>query len=494
MNLLRRRFKIAHLIAEEFAGVITKENQARLEQWRVESPAHAKEYDEIRTYIMTGNEHREKGKQTVKNEWRKFERVYFRKYVIWKRIGRCAAIMVIPLLVCGYFVSSEWKSSEVTIIDNVEIVPGTGRAQLIMADGRFLKLEQKENMKLDLPGVKIVATEKKIVYRAIEEETSTPKEEEYNTLVVPRGGEYMVIPLLVCGYFVSSEWKSSEVTIIDNVEIVPGTGRAQLIMADGRFLKLEQKENMKLDLPGVKIVATEKKIVYRAIEEETSTPKEEEYNTLVVPRGGEYMVELSDGTKVWLNSDSELRFPITFVGDRRSVEIEGEAYFEVAKDEGKPFHVLAKGVDIKVLGTSFNVMTYRGRTITTLVEGKVCLTYKDESVLMVPDRQAEVIAETGKILMREVDARNFTLWKDGVFYFENAALETIAERLSQWYDVNIVFNDEALKKLRYSVEMRRYNNIQDLLTKIEKTQKVKFLIQGKSIYIHKWLETYDLLE
>ena len=396
MNLLRRRFKIAHLIAEEFAGVITKENQARLEQWRVESPAHAKEYDEIRTYIMTGNEHREKGKQTVKNEWRKFERVYFRKYVIWKRIGRCAAIMVIPLLVCGYFVSSEWKSSEVTIIDNVEIVPGTGRAQLIMADGRFLKLEQKENMKLDLPGVKIVATEKKIVYRAIEEETSTPKEEEYNTLVVPRGGEYMV--------------------------------------------------------------------------------------------------ELSDGTKVWLNSDSELRFPITFVGDRRSVEIEGEAYFEVAKDEGKPFHVLAKGVDIKVLGTSFNVMTYRGRTITTLVEGKVCLTYKDESVLMVPDRQAEVIAETGKILMREVDARNFTLWKDGVFYFENAALETIAERLSQWYDVNIVFNDEALKKLRYSVEMKRYNNIKDLLTKIEKTQKVKFLIQGKSIYIHKWLETYDLLE
>lgn len=396
MNLLRRRFKIAHLIAEEFAGVITKENQARLEQWRVENPAHAKEYDEIRIYIMTENERRKKEKQTVKNEWRKFERVHFRKYVIWRRIGRYAAIMVMPLLVCGYFVSSEWKSSEVTIADNVEIVPGTGRAQLIMADGRFLKLEQKEDMKLDLPGVKVVATGKKIVYRAIEEETSTPKVEEYNTLVVPRGGEYML--------------------------------------------------------------------------------------------------ELSDGTKVWLNSDSELRFPVTFVGDRRNVEIEGEAYFEVAKDEGKPFHVLANGADIKVLGTSFNVMTYRGRTITTLVEGEVCLTYKDESVLIVPDRQAEVITETGKILMREVDARNFTLWKDGVFYFENAALETIVERLSQWYDVNIIFNDEALKQLRYSVEMKRYNNIQDLLTKIEKTQKVKFLIQGKSIYIYKWLETYDLLE
>lgn len=396
MNLLRRRFKIARWIAEEFAGVITKENQARLEQWRVESPVHAKEYDEIRTYIMTEDERGEKEKQIVKNEWRKFERIHFRKYVIWRRIGRYAAIMVMPLLVGGYFVASEWKSSEVTVADHVEIVPGTGKAQLIMADGRFLKLEQKEDMKLDLPGVKVVATGKKIVYRAIEVETSTPKVEEYNTLVVPRGGEYML--------------------------------------------------------------------------------------------------ELSDGTKVWLNSDSELRFPVMFVGDRRSVEIEGEAYFEVAKDEGKPFHVLANGTDIKVLGTSFNVMTYRGRTVTTLVEGKVCLTYKDESVLMVPDRQAEVIMETGKIFMREVDAKNFTLWKDGVFYFENAALETIAERLSQWYDVNIIFNDEALKQLRYSVEMKRYNNIQDLLTKIEKTQKVKFLIQGKSIYIRKWMEAYDLLE
>lgn len=107
------------------------------------------------------------------------------------------------------------------------------------------------------------------------------------------------------------------------MEIVPGTGRAQLIMADGRFLKLEQKEDMKLDLPGVKVVATGKKIVYRAIEEETSTPKVEEYNTLVVPRGGEYMLELSDGTKVWLNSDSELRFPVTFVGIGEAWRLKG---------------------------------------------------------------------------------------------------------------------------------------------------------------------------
>ena len=389
MNLLRRRFKIAHLIAEEFAGVITKENQARLEQWRVENPAHAKEYDEIRIYIMTENERRKKEKQTVKNEWRKFERVHFRKYVIWRRIGRCAAIMVIPLLVCGYFVSSEWKFSEVTIADHVEIVPGTGRAQLIMADGRFLKLEQKENMKLDLPGVKIVATEKKIVYRAIEEETSTPKEEEYNTLVVPRGGEYMV--------------------------------------------------------------------------------------------------ELSDGTKVWLNSDSELRFPITFVGDRRSVEIEGEAYFEVAKDEGKPFHVLAKGVDIKVLGTAFNVSVYDERTMAaTLEKGSICyLKDSRKGVLIKPGEQLVCTEGSDLPVVRKVNTRLYTAWKDNLFCFEEQYLDQIMLTLARWYDFQVKFESEELKKLELSGTLDKYSDIQPLLRLFELGTDVKFEIQNKVIYVRK---------
>ena len=387
MNLLRRRFKIAHLIAEEFAGVITKENQARLEQWRVESPAHAKEYDEIRTYIMTGNEYWEKEKRTVKNEWRKFERVHFGKYVIWKKIGRCAAIMVIPLLVCGYFVSSEWKFSEVTIADHVEIVPGTGRAQLIMADGRFLKLEQKENMKLDLPGVKIVATEKKIVYRAIEEETSTPKEEEYNTLVVPRGGEYML--------------------------------------------------------------------------------------------------ELSDGTKVWLNSDSELRFPITFVGDRRSVEIEGEAYFEVAKDAKKPFTVQFMSSSVTVLGTSFNIRAYpeEKRSQTTLAEGSVRIYSPGSSMLLKPGEQAEVSALSGEMVKQEVEVKNFTSWKDGRFVFEQQPLEDIMRTLERWYDIRVIFKDEGAKRISLSGNMKRYGDFSQVMKMLQMTGDVRFELHGNDVYI-----------
>ena len=370
MNLLRRRFKIAHLIAEEFAGVITKENQARLEQWRVESPAHAKEYDEIRTYIMMENERREKEKQTVKNEWRKFERVHFRKYVIWRRIGRCAAIMVMPLLVCGYFVSSEWKSSEVTIADNVEIVPGTGRAQLIMADGRFLKLEQKENMKLDLPGVKIVATEKKIVYRAIEEETSTPKVEEYNTLVVPRGGEYML--------------------------------------------------------------------------------------------------ELSDGTKVWLNSDSELRFPVTFVGDRRSVEIEGEAYFDVAPDKEHPFIVKTSHTSIRVTGTSFNVRAYADEDTesTTLISGTVRINSGNEEFELVPNQHYTYNKNTGTNTVANVNTDLYTSWESGSFIFLNVPLENVMSYLSKWYGFQYSFEDEAAKQVRIGAYLNRYANMNPIIDMI----------------------------
>ena len=387
MNLLRRRFKIAHLIAEEFAGVITKENQVRLEQWRVESPAHVKEYDEIRTYIMTENERREKEKQTVKNEWRKFERVHFRKYVVWRRIGRCAAIMVMPLLVCGYFVSSEWKSSEVTIADNVEIVPGTGRAQLIMADGRFLKLEQKEDMKLDLPGVKVVATGKKIVYRAIEEETSTPKVEEYNTLVVPRGGEYML--------------------------------------------------------------------------------------------------ELSDGTKVWLNSDSELRFPVTFVGDRRSVEIEGEAYFEVKKDSLHPFIVHTPHTNTKVLGTSFNVSAYEDEELTaiTLVQGKVEVYNQNEKCILEPGWQAVSNNISEEMKKQQVNITSYVSWKEGMFEFYDMPLGQLIVQLSRWYDVDFFFVNETTRQFKFTGAIKRSNTLKFMLEFIEKTSNVYFKVNGNVIQV-----------
>lgn len=309
--------------------------------------------------------------------------------------------------------------------------------------------------------------------------------------VVSRYAAMFLLPLGIAGYLWFT-FTGKEIPLANNTEIVPGGGKALLILVDGQSVELKGEKGLQVGAEGNVMSSVGEKVVYWEPEVGVDSLVEEKYNTLVVPRGGEFFLELSDGTRVWLNSESKLRFPLRFKGKQRKVELEGEGYFEVMSDSVVPFHVLANGADLKVLGTSFNVTTYRGRTIATLVEGKVCLTYEGESVLMLPNLQAEVVPENGEILTREVDVKNFIMWKDGIFYFEGADLATIMERLSQWYDVDVFFDNEKLKELRFSVEMKRYEYIQDLLAKIEKTQKVRFLIQGKEVHVENYQESDSL--
>lgn len=309
--------------------------------------------------------------------------------------------------------------------------------------------------------------------------------------VVSRYAAMFLLPLGIAGYLWFT-FTGKEIPLANNPEIVPGGGKALLILVDGQSVELQGEKGLQVGTEGNVMSSVGEKVVYWEPEGGEDSLVEEKYNTLVVPRGGEFFLELSDGTRVWLNSESKLHFPLRFKGKQREVELEGEGYFEVMSDSVVPFHVLANGADLKVLGTSFNVTTYRGRTIATLVEGKVCLTYEGESVLMLPNLQAEVVPENGEILTREVDVKNFIMWKDGIFYFEGADLATIMERLSQWYDVDVFFDNEKLKELRFSVEMKRYEYIQDLLAKIEKTQKVRFLIQGKEVHVENYQESDSL--
>ena len=309
--------------------------------------------------------------------------------------------------------------------------------------------------------------------------------------VVARYAAMFVLPLGIAGYLWFT-FTGKEIPLVNNTEIVPGGGKALLILVDGKSVELKGEKGLQVGTEGSVMSSVGEKVVYWEPEVGVDSLVEEKYNTLVVPRGGEFFLELSDGTRVWLNSESKLHFPLRFKGKQRKVELEGEGYFEVMPDSIVPFHVLANGADLKVLGTSFNVTTYRGRTIATLVEGKVCLTYEGESVLMLPNLQAEVIPDNREILLREVDVKNFIMWKNGIFYFEGADLATIMERLSQWYDVDVAFDDEKLKELRFSVEMKRYEHIQDLLTKIEKTQKVRFLIRGKNVHVENYQESDSL--
>ena len=196
---------------------------------------------------------------------------------------------------------------------------------------------------------------------------------------------------------------------------------------------------------------------------------------------------LADGTKVWLNADSKLRFPVSFTAERREVYLEGEAYFEVAKDSEHPFIVHISRGAIEVLGTGFNVRDYREeqKTVTTLVQGKVV--YRSErqpgrEIMLEPGFQIKD-EEGGSLQPRKVDVILYTGWKDGKYVFENATLEEIMQVLSRWYDIAVFYKREEVKKLHFTGDLERYKTINDFLEFMEIGGNVRFSIKGKTVLI-----------
>lgn len=205
------------------------------------------------------------------------------------------------------------------------------------------------------------------------------------------------------------------------------------------------------------------------------------YNRLVVPRGGEYRLILSDGTKVWLNSDSKLEFPNFFAGRERKVRLAGEAYFEVAKNAGMPFHVQVHDLDIHVLGTSFNVHAYGQNIKTTLVEGAVTLHVGNRHYSLAPGFEADV--SRGKVAIRESDVYEQIAWKDGKFVFRAKRLEEVLNTLARWYDVGIVYRDAAVKDLHFTGNILRHSSIREVLKFLEHNRLVKFDMMGRTIVV-----------
>ena len=197
-------------------------------------------------------------------------------------------------------------------------------------------------------------------------------------------------------------------------DIIPGKECAVLEMADGRKLELGLGKNLgQLQLEGTVVTNDSNRLAYK--QGHSGNPSALEYNTIIIPRGGEYQLILSDGSRVWLNSDTRLRYPVSFIGEKREVYLEGEAYFEVSPSD-KPFEVHGGGQSVCVLGTSFNVMAYgdEAKVQTTLVSGsvRVVLDQSDKTVLLTPGHQAEMDKNIGKISMREVNVENYIGWKD----------------------------------------------------------------------------------
>ncbi|WP_303180243.1 FecR family protein [uncultured Butyricimonas sp.] len=212
------------------------------------------------------------------------------------------------------------------------------------------------------------------------------------------------------------------------------------------------------------------------------------YNTIRVPRGGEYKLFLSDSTEVFLNSDSEIRFPVKFGKNERDVFLRGEAFFIVRKDAARPFVVNADDkIAVEVLGTQFNLQAYPDKKIveTTLNEGLVRVYDEKQSVKIQPNQQVVYNGEGGQLVVRQVDASLYSAWKDGRFVLLNNTLEDIMNRLGRWYNIDIFWVNPELKEYHFSGELTRYEDFTEILDMLEKATRVHFEVKGRTVFVNK---------
>lgn len=280
--------------------------------------------------------------------------------------------------------------------------------------------------------------------------------------------------------------KSVETTpiIVDTNTVEPGTDKATLTLGDGSEIALEKGEYLKTQNAN----SNGEEIIYKANQINT---KELVYNYLTIPRGGQFFVVLSDDTKVWLNSESQLKYPVRFIeGETRKVElVYGEAYFEVSpstEHKGAKFKVFNQSQEVEVLGTEFNIKAYKGETniYTTLVEGKVTVNYENRKQNLTPNQQSSLDVNTKNFLVKEVDVYNEISWKDGVFSFERKPLKDIMKVLSRWYDVDIIFDSKSLEEVKFFGVLGKDQKIEEILETIKNFKIIEaYEIKGKTIIL-----------
>ena len=298
----------------------------------------------------------------------------------------------------------------------------------------------------------------------------------------------LLLPILVVGLW-KLVYEVEQVPVVTSSvsQIQPGCSRAVLVLDDGRtvFLK-EEEEGVISEDKGIMVTVERDRLVYTS--SEGKNVDELRFNELEIPRGGEYKVRLADGTLVYLNSATRMKYPVKFDEKERKVYLSGEAYFEVAKDPERPFFVEMEGVEVRVYGTSFNVNTHqKGNVQTVLVKGSIgvkVLSSGMESVIR-PGQMAEFKQGNTKVDVKDVNVAVYTDWKDGIFRFENQRLEDILTVLSNWYDVDIFYQTVSVKELHFSGYMERYKDVSVILEAITLSTGVTFSIQGKTIIVSK---------
>ncbi|MCT4613681.1 MAG: FecR family protein [Marinifilaceae bacterium] len=300
-----------------------------------------------------------------------------------------------------------------------------------------------------------------------------------------------VLPILsFWAYWTSSDFTSYTESIVKEESLVKKnkSNKAVLITSDGQEHRLlsDNLSNINEDV-NIDINKEEQKIGIKYNKQKATAKKR--FNTLKTDRGGEYVVELCDGTKVHLNCESELTYPVNFNDGVRMVKLKGEAFFDVTKDKKRPFIVQVDNMNVKVLGTSFNVMAYTDEPNiqTTLVTGKVELKVKtakgSRKMYLTPNKQATWNKHSHKLTKEEVDVNLYTSWIDGYFRFENKSMEEIMRSISRWYDVEVFYTNENLKNKLLTGKLYRFDNIEVLTSMIEKISGIKINANNKTVVI-----------
>ncbi|MBL1407360.1 FecR family protein [Sphingobacterium faecale] len=266
-------------------------------------------------------------------------------------------------------------------------------------------------------------------------------------------------------------------------ETSPGYKQAVLTLSNGQKVVLDEILNDKeaLKLASMGIEQDTNGLVYRDQQYQTNA-----INTLQVPLKGEYQITLADGTRVWLNSSSTLKYPNGFAAQNREVYLDGEAYFEVAHNPNKPFVVHVDQMKVKVLGTKFNINSYNKKAIkTSLVSGKVSVRIEEKERILYPENQAQVDILTGRISIMPTNTEKITGWTKGKFIFDDEPLSNIMSTLSRWYGIKVHFGSEEAQKTTFTGTFYKKDNLEKIMQLLTHTQEIKYRKEGQEIYITK---------
>jgi transmembrane sensor len=274
-------------------------------------------------------------------------------------------------------------------------------------------------------------------------------------------------------------------------DVAPGGNKAILTLADGSSIVLDSASNGTLGQQGnIKIIKLDNGLLAYSVNGKQLTENDEAfYNTISTPRGGQYQITLADGTMVWLNAASSIRFPVLFTGTQRKVEITGEVYFEVAKNKTMPFKVKATSSEIEVLGTHFNVNAYEDEatTKTTLLEGSIKVSTTSfvsntQTIKFLQPGQQASSSNDGKInILSNADLEETMAWKNGRFQFKSADLKLMLRQIARWYDVDVEYRGNV--DLHFTGQLTRNENVSKVFEKLALTNEVHFKIEGRRIIV-----------